>query len=408
MRVRTTAVAMCALAAIASIACEKIIHFDDFGTEPVTVPTVDAGTSAVTDPVCTGLAAKCLGVASASGLRHPPCPKASAVPDVDAGGEGGVGEVYVYAWRRLRLGMNPDPTYTMDAGAYDTKVGYDLDCSNHAPNGLPTTCQAQGLDGGLPWLLFPLGIDNAISQRILGPLNVASYKNDPSSFLSLDDRFSRQLEVGHGSVLTIVYNWNGTANDPKVSVRSVSALGIVGGGNPKWDGTDKWIAATDAFDPDLGNDQIPRVNSVDDNAYVADGVLVSDFSRFNPLKTHIVNNGVTLEVPLYDFHMIGDITRDKLLYAQGFGRWAVSEFIANKDIIAAFLSSCDPITYAVLKSKLTGLGNAAADLPAVDVPDASSDVPCNSISATWAADAERATIGGYQTLPPPSTTNPCN
>jgi hypothetical protein len=405
-RTKLSRVAATAAAAVAvlSLACEKIIHFDDFSVG--TPPAADAGAPTASDPVCTGLAAKCLASPNAAGLRHPPCPKASDAPDTP--------EVYVYAWRRLRLGM-PDPSVTTEAGAYDTRVGYDLDCSDHSPDGLPTSCRAQGLEleGGVPWQIYPRGIDNAIAQRILGPINAKLYDNDHATFVSLDDRFSRQLELGHGSVLTIVYNWNGTANDPVVSVRSVSGLGIVGSGEggdagevfPKWDGTDKWIAATDAPDPDLNNFQIPKVNSATDKAYVADGVLVADFSFLNTLRTHIVNNGVSLEVPLRGFHMVGDITPSKLSYAQGFGRWPVDEFISSRLEIAAFLSGCDALNFGALKGKLASLGTAAADLPLDE--SANKDSACNAISSTWAADAERAAIGDYKTFPPPSSGPPC-
>lgn len=393
MRARSVSIILCACAAALSFACEKIIHYDDFRIGDTIGK--DAGAPPLTDPTCSGLASQCL--TGAPGLRHPPCAKASDAPDT--------GDVYVYAWRRFRLGANPNPAYTMDAGAYDPKVGYDLDCSDHSPSGLPVLCAAQALDAGaLPWQIYPGGIDNAISQRLLGPINVAAYNNDPSTFQPLDDRFSSQLELGHGSVLTVVYNWNGTPNDPVVSVRSVSGLGIVGGGNPKWDGTDKWIAATDSADPNLGQFQIPKVNSSTDTAYVADGVLVSDFSFLKPLRTHIVNNGNALEVPLYGFHMIGDITKDKLSYAQAFGRWALDDFIQHRVEIAAFLSSCDPLLYGALKGRLEILGRGAADLP-ID-QGASKGDPCNAISTTWAADAERASIGAYEPFPQ-TTGTPC-
>jgi hypothetical protein len=384
------------LVPLSVIACERITRLSDLRVEQPQ-SAADAAPPDTGPPACTGLAARC--PANGQDLRHPPCPNASDTPDD--------GQVYVYAWRKLRLGVNPDPTKTMDPSQYDTNVGYDLDCSDRKPTGLPVLCQAQLFDSGVPaWQVFPKGIDNAVAQRVLGPLNVASYQNNPDTFVSLDDRFTTQLEAGHGSVLTIVYNWNGTDDDPKVSVRLVSALGTTDGNAPKWDGSDKWIAATAQADPDLHNDQIPLVNSRTDDAYVANGVLVVDYSFLKPLINHIVNNGVALEVPLYDFHLVGQITKDSLLYSQGFGRWSLDSFQRELVNIAAFLSACDPTTFFVLKHKLPQIANGAADLP-VDVAASDPTQPCTAISSTWAADAFRGSIGAYQVLPTPDGGTPC-
>lgn len=378
MKVRLLAVV--ALAAAASFACEGITHLSSFKIE--NPDAQDAATAPYQ-----GLCNRCVG--SAADLRHPPCPTPSDAVDTD--------EVYVYAWRRLRLGVNPDPNLTMSPASYDPNVGYDLDCSDRQPLGLPTRCQMQVPDGGgIAWQVFPRGIDNALTQRVLGPLNVGSARANPTTFKPLDQIFTEQLEAGHGSVLTVVYHWNGTPDDPRVSVRIVSGLGVVGGAAPRWDGTDKWIAATASADPDQPSSQVPQVNSRTDDAYVAGGVLVVDYSFLKPLYNNIVNNGATLQVPLYDFHMVANITPERLDYAQAFGRWRLDDFLGKLDALADFLSGCDNATRYALKRKLPELALGAADLPLDDSEPATS--PCAAISATWAADAVRASIGDYKSF----------
>jgi hypothetical protein len=385
--------ALVALAiAAAPIACERLTHVSDFDIAPDASPVVEAG-----EPPATPADEICRRCSPSTTLRHPPCPTE---------GSGDDGVVYVYAWRRLRLGVSADPTKTAaDPTSYDTRVGYDLDCSSRAPNGFPVKCAAIFPDGGpdaekYPWEPYPAGIDNALAQRFLGPLFVSAYKLDNTTE-PLDVTFSQQLERGKGSILTIVYGWNGTPDDKKVSVRIVSTAGIVGADTdptilPKWDGTDKWIAATAERDPDLASDQIPLVNSKTDDAYIAGGVLVVDFSFLKPLYNHIVNGGVALEVPLYDMHMVADITKDALSYEQFFGRWPLENFAAKNDDIAAFLAACDQAKTFALQHALPGLSRSAADFLLDDTMPPSS--ACDALTVTWAADAQRASIGGYKAL----------
>lgn len=374
------------------MACEKITHVADFQTgeagPPDTGPTPEVATPA--DEICR----RC---PSNPDLRHPPCPTEGAGDD---------GVYYVYAWRSLKLGVDHDPTKTLDPAFYDQQVGYDLDCSDRKPSGLPVKCAAIIPDAGpeaeTPWKVYPRGIDNALSQRFLGPLYLGALKSEPAT-QPLDVVFSQQLEQGHGSILTIVYHWNGTADDKKVSVRIVSGFGLADGNPPKWDGTDKWIAATAQADPDQPSDQVPLVNSKTDDAYIAGGVLVVDYSKIAPLYNHIVNGGVALYVPLYDMHMVANITKEKLTYQQFSGRWPLSDFQKSNTDIAAFLGACDQAKVFALKRALPGLSNSAADILLDDTM--TPDTPCDALTVTWAADAQRAAIGGYKSFP--STPTPC-
>ncbi len=388
---RTLATACaCAVIAATAIACEKITHVADF--EPGPVPEPDAGpdTGPSQDTPADEICRRCPG--GDTNLRHPPCPTE---------GSGDDGQVYVYAWKSLQLGFQADPMKTLDPNFYNDRVGYDFDCSSRAPDGLPATCAAIIPDAGpeaeTPWKVYPRGIDNALSQRFLAPLYLGALKADPNT-LPLDRTFSEQLVKGHGSILTIVYGWNGTPDDKKVSVRIVSAKRLVGAEVdtnkiPAWDGNDKWIAATAQSDPDLRSDQIPLVNSKTDDAYVAGGVLVVDYSFLKPLKNRIVNAGVALEVPLYDMHMVANITKEKLEYEQFFGRWPLAELQAKSDDVAQFLAACDQAKLFALKRALPGLSSSAADVFYDTNPTGPA---CDALSVTWAADAFRASIGGYE------------
>lgn len=396
---RRTVVVTCTLLASA-MACEKITHVDEFRV--ATTPEQDASQQEAGEPA-TPADDICRRCANTS-LRHPPCPTEGAGDD---------GEVYVYAWRALRLGFSTVPTGTtdpkryLDPPNYDEHVGYDLDCSDHLPDGFPVKCAPIFGDGGpdaqkYPWLPYPKGIDNALGQRFLGPLYVSAVSLDNTTE-PLDLAFSKQLEKGKGSILTIVYHWNGTPDDKKVSVRIVSAVGIATANGdvdpnavPAWDTKDKWVAATAQADPDAKSDQIPLVNSKTDDAYIANGVLVVDYSFLKPLYNHIVNGGVAIEVPLYDMHMVANITKDKLAYQQFFGRWPLENFAAKNDDIAAFLAACDPLKRGALRGALPGLARSAADIPLQDgLPEST---PCDALTVTWAADAERASIGGYKAV----------
>jgi hypothetical protein len=392
------AVVIAALASIAAAtACEKLTHVSDFSI-PAEAGVAEAGEPPATpaDEICR----RCANVAGAADLRHPPCPTE---------GSGDDGQVYVYAWRRFRLGVSTDPSKTTkDPSSYDTQVGYDLDCSERLPDGLPVKCAAILPDGGsdaekYPWEPWPRGIDNALGQRFLGPLFVSAYNLDMTT-QSLDDQFSQQLELGKGSILTIVYGWNGTDDDKKVSVRIVSAAGVVGADTdpsivPKWDGTDKWVAGTAQADPEAPEafrDQVPLVNSKTDDAYVAGGVLVVDYSFLKPLYNHIVKGGVVVEVPLYDMHMVAKITQDALSFEQFFGRWPLASIAQNNDQIASFLGACDPNRVAALKFSLPVLTQHAADFLVDDSQPPSTT--CDALTVTYAADAQRASIGGYKAL----------
>jgi hypothetical protein len=321
---------------------------------------------------------------STAKLKHPPCPVESSAPDD--------GQVYVYAWRTIHFGVSADPTKTLDPAAYDTGVGYNQDCSDRQPSGLPVLCKPNFVDGGVPWQAYPEGIDNALTQRMLGPLVVGAAQRGLNENLEqgIDDNFAK----GGGGVLDIVYNWNGTPNDPKVSFRVVASIGTVNAAIPKWDGSDEWIGGADRPDPNLGQFEIPDINFATDSAYISNGVLFADLSFLDPAAADVFNGKAALTVYLHNFKFIGTITQTSITDMGAVALWSLDDALRAVPDLAGFLVACDPILTDVLENDLPPLITGAADMP-LD-PTAGPDQPCNAMSVTWAGSGTRAHIGKYQ------------
>ena len=364
--------------AIAALACEDIAHVSDFKIDQAVAS--DGGPQAYH-----GVCNKC--PASVASLRHPPCPVADPTPDDS--------HVYVYVWKTFQFGVSDDPKHTLDPSAYDTNVGYDLDCSDRKPRGLPVRCKpySASASGQTPWEVYPEGIDNALTQRLLGPLLVQAAA---AGIPPLDKGIDAKIASGGASAAYIIYNWNGTPNDPKVSFRVVTTLGTVDGKPPKWDGSDRWIAGEARPDPNLGQYEIPDDGFATDTAYVAGGVIVADLSFLNPAEAYVVNNNAILEVSMHHFVFSGQITKEELKYASVSARWGLDDILAAVPDLANYLAGCDAFIAGILVKKLPLLAKQAADMPLDD--SASPDQPCSALSLSYGADAYRAHIGAYQSV----------
>lgn len=376
---RLVGTACFAAVAVAAVACEDIAHVSDFHLDP----SVSYRGACNACPVDAG-----------AGLRHPPCPPSS---DGEAPDDG---HVYVYAWRRLRLGYSDVAGHETDPAYYDDNVGFDEDCSERTPKGLPVECAAQSPETALvPWAPGPHGIDNALMQRVFGYLQKLGTMNH---LQPIDQEISGHFEVGDASVLDIVYNWNGTPNDSKVSFRVSSTLGTVGGVKPQWNGTDEWIAADQQCDekldphcdPSREEFQIPDETFATDDAYVANGMLVADMGFLRPFNAEIVNNGASLEVSIYDFLFTGRITNDEIAYGITTGEWSVADIQQTGSDFANFLSGCNPLVTDFLCGLLPKLVTQAADM-SLDPTPSSRSKPCDALSIGYGADAYRARIGRY-------------
>lgn len=362
-------VSVVSTALLAVPACERLTHASDFD---VLYPEAFEG-------LCNACPDQGLD------LRRPPCPVDSSVSDRD--------ELFVYVWRYYELGFNPEAWTGPDADSFD--LGYDLDCSTRLPAGRPGQCRPRSLNGdeGVPWIPLPHGIDNAMSQRILGPLYEKAASVGQAA--ELDKGINDAIAKGGSTVMITVENWNGTPFDPKVTARIVSVAGISeqNGGPPRWDGNDLWDALSDGPDPESPYGA-PNTTFKSDDAYVSQGTLVLDLSFLGVADLTVVNAGARLDLPVYDFAVVGDITPDELRNISVIGRWAYSDMMRSIEEVADFLSGCDPLKRAFLKNELPDLLETAPDLPLV--PTGNPGLPCDAMSVGYGAEAFRAKVAGFR------------
>ncbi len=351
--------------------CERLTHAADY---EVLVPSAYEGA--------------CNVCPSEPGLRHPPCPVSSDVSDRF--------ELFVYVWRYYELGFDPQAWLGPEADAFD--LGYDLDCSSRLPTGRPVMCLPRTLPNaseGAPWIPLPHGIDNALSQRILGPLFLKAKALGQEA--ALDDGINEAIGRGGSTVMIAVENWNGTPNDPKVTARIVSVAGIseANGGPPRWDGEDLWDALSDGEDPEsaLGS---PNTTFKSDHAYVSQGTLVLDLRLLGVADLTVVSQGARLDIPLHDLVVVGDITQTELRNISVVGRWAHSDMLRAIPDIADFLSGCDPLKRSYVMSVFPELAETASDLPLGR--EKTPGQPCAAMSVGYGAEGFRARLGGYRPL----------
>ena len=357
------------LLVLAPCGCERITNSSDY---EVSVPEAFEG-------LCNACPDEGLD------LRHPPCPVASSVRDRN--------EQFVYVWRYYKLGFNPDDWTGPNADAFD--LGIDLDCSSRLPTGRPSLCVPRTLPEGrkeTPWLPLPHGIDNAMSQRVLGPLFELAEEMEQDA--ALDKGLNAAIAAGGSSVLIAVENWNGTPNDPKVTARIVSVAGISeqNGGPPRWDGNDLWDALSDGADPE-SRFGAPNTTFKSDHAYVANGTLVLDLQFLGVADLTIINNGARLDIAMHNLAVIGDISEDALLNVSVLGLWSHGDMKRASSDIADFLSGCDPLKRSFLDKLLPDLIDSAPDLP---LSTSSPTQPCDAMSVGYGAQAYRARIGGFR------------
>jgi len=302
-------------------------------------------------------------------------------------------ELFVYVWRYYELGFDPEQWTGADAEDFD--LGYDLDCSTRLPSGRPGLCRPRtNLEGseGSPWIPLPHGIDNALSQRVLGPLYEEAAKLGQNA--ALDEDINESIAQGGSTIIIAVERWNGTPNDPRVTARIVTVTGIseANGGAPRWDGNDLWNVLSDGPDPESPFGA-PYTSFKSDDAYVARGKLVLELGFLGVADLTVVNAGARLDVPIHGFAAVGDITADALRNISVVGLWAYSDIIRTIPDIADFLSGCDPLKRAFLMEYFSNLVAVAPDMP-LDEPNPYQ--LCDAVSVGYGAEAFRAKVGGYR------------
>lgn len=227
-------------------------------------------------------------------LRHPP-----SRPEGEDSGE----MELVFAIKDPLLDQEIDDAWVLN--------GFDLDGLQTTLDDPVTRCDSVRVipDGAG-------GVDNVFGAHVM-PFFLMAYPELPRNA-------TESLERGDKALVLRVRGYNGLANDPRVQVTLVQSVGMTrepGGepGAPEWDGDDYVIVNERDFVD--GDPERPRL--FDDNAYVADGVLVA---RPPPGRSLDLPWGdYVLELKFSDATLTADINleegrADNLVLA---GRWSL-------------------------------------------------------------------------------------
>lgn len=278
------------------------------------------------------------------------------------------------------------PTGSATAG----QVGYNLDGFCTAQAGDPSECipQAYGLDGGV--LMdqptpadLPNGVDNSFGQSfyklvdlglrfILNPVyNIYPKELDSMGNLvpmPFNDVARAYQDAGFGTFVVEIQDWNGTANDPAITVSILQAAGgtpcadvpnvtfepIDGSTTsgrlvmksdptllappPKWDGGDCWFIRGDSYP---NNDPTNTPNLQDQGAYVANGILVTRIAAGVPLLFFAGPVGATVKLGggMSTAHVVlsdGGVSSDDVRVV---GRWKHGDVQATGDSVGVCVNS---------------------------------------------------------------------
>ncbi len=285
------------------LSCVAITHADEYG---VVEPPED-------DRLC----ARC---SPRPDLRHPPCPPDFATTP----GE----QVVFFAMKAIDLGTKA----SLWSAGYN--VGLDQDCSAR-PGGKPVMCTQRN-----PLTVFERlanGVDNALATQVLYPL-LQLEENDPQGLIN------QSLEAGIGGVLLIIDGWNGLPDDDQVTVRLVPAM-TTATGPPAWDGTDRWIAYADRYDPSLPGRNVPDTDNKTDTAYVTQGTLVWDARSLPAFLMPFGAQGALVQVRLAEVAVMGNLRSEQrprlLTDAVLAGVWSAFLAVRNSRHLAEVIARCD-------------------------------------------------------------------
>lgn len=224
-----------------------------------------------------------------------------------------------------------DTTYALkdvvlDQGRSDRwrSIGYDFDdlCSERTSTMVDpeVSCLPPSEEVG-PESDGVSGIDNVFGHRWFPPLVVVAERLGT---------FDEEQQLGHGVLLVRVKGWNGEPNDSRVDVVVANAaFGTADpppGGEPDpttlappaWEGMDAfWADDGDFLD---GEESMPF--NRDDNAYVADGVLVVALTDRHPI-VFVASDGSRLELRMTEAVLTGRISATGLADVTIAGMWSI-------------------------------------------------------------------------------------
>jgi uncharacterized membrane protein YgcG len=275
------------------------------------------------------------------------------------------------------------------------ELGFDLDnvCTTNTEKN--TTCRLPSYATGVPD--GKGGIDNALGGLIQ---NVSNLIGNFSS-----KNYSEGLKAGKSNVLLRMQNWNGEANDDRVTASTIVAAPFdsfgPAGATPNWMGADAWPIASDAVNGDVEHPKF-----VDVNAYVINYQLVATLDAADlRLDVRLTNvQDVKLDFKVNNAFVVCTIVPvEEGKWGYTFskctlgGRWTVNELVKQLGHFPDPLNNNKPLCKGTSEyDKFKGGVCAVVDLPSVIT--AGPTKPCDALSVGLTYTMRPALLGNIFTL----------
>jgi hypothetical protein len=273
------------------------------------------------------------------------------------------------------------------------KLGFDLDQLDTKAGTGVSTCQFTGKSSSIPppsWWDYDCALDNA-GGGLMWDFGRTIAPKLEADLLETNTLF----QLGERGILLRIQGYNGMPNDDLVIV---SVLETSGTTLPQWQGTDAWTVNEEC----LAN--IPNMISkyMDDNAYVAQGVVVARFDPF-PIRMSLGNSAnarLPLEQSLFTAQLTLDPTAGFYKLVAGRLGGTVRPVDLFRVASASNPTCLDPDTVLTIHS----LACSYLDMR-LPVPSGNNDLPCNAFSMGLGFEAWTAVLAG--TVSAPDGPNPC-
>lgn len=278
--------------------------------------------------------------------------------------------------------------FTTGASDILAPVGFDLDNSCSCPPAVAQPCVSRKDHCDLAG-----GRDNATGRLFNTLLGVPT-----SQKLDLEERVNNGIRAGKNTILIRVLGYNGTPEDPEVTVQVFATLGYFGGGAgttfvpPRFTADERWALDSRQFTV------TPDVPKATTGGYVTGGKLVATLDVTLDLSDNfsVALTGAILQADLAFPGGGGSPTITGGLLA---GRWPISDVLR----IAGGLRLQDggklicetPIAYATIKD----LACQEVDLVA-NRADENKGVACDALSVALLFEAAPASLGEVRTPNP--------
>jgi len=303
-------------------------------------------------------------------LIRPPCPPLSQ----DATSLPGP---LIFASRTIRMGADPDKKDDWRT------LGFDQDCMATNSAGQPLSCKrpasANLTEDGEG------GKDNSFGKNFGGQLGTLVKYGVLD--ISPENDGNQRFEAGLNGVLFAIGDFNGTANDPSVTVSFYMSGGTMDPAtgehlDAKWDGADIWTIDADSVSSN------GKALYADDSAYVTDNTLVSNLPNGLLLKVQGASSTMTLQ--LNEPRIIGTFAPDHKSFSEITlsGVWQVESALSSLDSYAQEKGICPGTFQYTLAHEIT---RTSADIRLDLNPAPAKD--CNAISLAMTFSAYQAKLG---------------